>query len=88
MGLARVVECQFPPRIPEPEWRNWQTRETQNLVGFTARVGSIPSSGTNRINDLRQRWLSRAMARDPFPYPVASVYRSMCLTRVAELKRP
>jgi Phage integrase family len=30
-----------------PEWRNRQTRETQDLVGFTARVGSIPSSGTS-----------------------------------------
>ena len=29
-----------------PEWRNWQTRGTQNPVGFTPRVGSIPSSGT------------------------------------------
>src|SRR5262245_1184491 len=29
-----------------PEWRNWQTRETQNLVHLTVSVGSIPSSGT------------------------------------------
>ena len=32
-----------------PEWRNWQTRGTQNPVGFTPRVGSIPSSGTIRL---------------------------------------
>jgi hypothetical protein len=36
-----------PAAGSEPEWRNWQTRRTQNPVGFTARVGSIPSSGTN-----------------------------------------
>ena len=29
------------------EWRNWQTRETQNLVAFTGREGSTPSSSTN-----------------------------------------
>ena len=29
-----------------PEWRNWQTRWTQNPVGFTPRVGSTPTSGT------------------------------------------
>ena len=28
-----------------PEWRNWQTRWTQNPVDRKARVGSIPSSG-------------------------------------------
>ncbi len=31
---------------PVPEWRNWQTRGTQNPVPFTGSVGSIPSSGT------------------------------------------
>ncbi len=30
-----------------PEWRNWQTRWTQNPVDRKARVGSIPSSGTS-----------------------------------------
>jgi hypothetical protein len=29
----------------EPEWRNRQTRATQNRVGL-AHVGSIPTSGT------------------------------------------
>ncbi len=28
-----------------PKWRNWQTRTTQNRVGF-AHVGSIPTFGT------------------------------------------
>jgi hypothetical protein len=37
----------LPNAFPVPEWRNWQTRETQNLVHFTVSVGSIPSSGTN-----------------------------------------
>ena len=31
-----------------PEWRNWQTQQTQNLPGITPRVGSTPSSGTIR----------------------------------------
>ena len=26
-----------------PEWRNWQTQQTQNLPGITPRVGSTPS---------------------------------------------
>ncbi len=30
----------------KPEWRNWQTRWTQNPVRFTPRVGSTPTSGT------------------------------------------
>ncbi len=30
-----------------PEWRNWQTRQTQNLVQVTLGVGSIPTSGRN-----------------------------------------
>ena len=32
---------------PEPEWRNRQTRATQNRVGLT-HVGSIPTSGIFR----------------------------------------
>src|SRR5262245_61953908 len=32
-----------------PEWRNWQTRRTQNPLSFTGRVGSIPSSGTTDV---------------------------------------
>jgi hypothetical protein len=27
-------------------WRNWQTQQTQNLPGFTSRLGSTPSSAT------------------------------------------
>lgn len=30
------------------EWRNWQTHQTQNLAFFTERVGSTPTSATNR----------------------------------------
>ena len=33
--------------LPVPEWRNWQTRGTQNPESLTGRVGSIPTSGTN-----------------------------------------
>jgi hypothetical protein len=36
---------------PGPEWRNWQTQETQNLPPVTRRVGSIPSSGTNHRSE-------------------------------------
>ena len=41
-----------------PEWRNWQTQQTQNLPGITPRVGSTPSSGTN---------LSPTLKIDPAP---------------------
>ena len=37
----------LPNAFPVPEWRNWQTRETQNLVHLTVSVGSIPTSGTS-----------------------------------------
>ncbi len=56
-----------------PEWRNWQTRGTQNPVGFTPRVGSIPSSGTiNSISFRHFRRVSRAAvpsARTPVGQP-------------------
>ena len=35
-----------------PEWRNWQTQQTQNLPGITPRVGSTPSSGTKILKQL------------------------------------
>ena len=38
-----------------PEWRNWQTHETQNLAPVTRRVGSIPSSGTNLRSRMRRK---------------------------------
>ncbi len=31
-----------------PEWRNWQTRRTQNPVRVTPSVGSSPTSGTEK----------------------------------------
>ena len=37
-----------------PKWRNWQTRQTQNLLPVTRRGGSIPPFGTN----LRSRLLT------------------------------
>ncbi len=39
-----------------PEWRNWQTRGTQNPVLGNEGVGSIPSSGTPfTLFSLRER---------------------------------
>jgi hypothetical protein len=35
-----------------PEWRNWQTRGTQNPEPRKGRVGSTPTSGTSPINNL------------------------------------
>ncbi len=32
-----------------PEWRNWQTRGTQNPVSREGRVGSTPTSGTRTL---------------------------------------
>ena len=34
-------------------WWNWQTRWIQNPVRSNLSVGSIPSAGTNKINNLR-----------------------------------
>ena len=39
-----------------PEWRNWQTQQTQNLPGITPRVGSTPSSGTNILKEIVGIW--------------------------------
>jgi hypothetical protein len=38
------------------EWRNWQTRQAQDLVPFTGRGGSNPLSRTSLHEDLR-RWV-------------------------------
>jgi hypothetical protein len=32
-----------------PEWRNWQSRQIQDLLGREAREGSSPSSGTDQL---------------------------------------
>lgn len=45
-----------------PEWRNWQTQQTQNLSILSGREGSIPSSGTNRNQN--------PVHSVPFPIPV------------------
>ena len=45
-----------------PEWRNWQTQQTQNLPGITPRVGSTPSSGTKILKRLLD-CLSRQVRR-------------------------
>ncbi len=42
----RALACIMSP-IGSLEWRNWQTREAQNLVAFQGREGSTPSSSTN-----------------------------------------
>ncbi len=34
--------------VAAPEWRNWQTRTTQNRVSY-ALVGSIPTSGIQQV---------------------------------------
>jgi hypothetical protein len=41
-------------RTDEPEWRNWQTHQTQNLASGNTRGGSTPPSGTSRINNLER----------------------------------
>ena len=44
------IDATFPRVLASldhvPEWRNWQTRGTQNPVRFTPSEGSTPSSGT------------------------------------------
>ena len=43
-GVFRTVLA-WPAPL-KPEWRNWQTRGTQNPVRLKPRVGSTPTSGT------------------------------------------
>ncbi len=51
MAPIPYIECLAP------EWRNWQTRWTQNPVPRKGGVGSIPSSGTLIFPDLLAfRW--------------------------------
>ncbi len=33
---------------PGPKWRNWQTRQSQKLLGGNSRAGSSPAFGTSR----------------------------------------
>ena len=47
VGLRVILTARRGPPTDVPEWRNWQTRGTQNPVPFTGSVGSIPSSGTS-----------------------------------------
>ncbi len=68
---------------PWPEWRNWQTRRTQNPVHRKVSVGSTPSSGTiphsvrsgaGRAAQARGATLPRRQrARPPGPDNVASL---------------
>ncbi len=39
-----------------PKWRNWQTRQTQNLVPFVRSAGSTPAFGTTFIMDGNYLW--------------------------------
>ena len=45
-GLARTIDPVLACLALGPEWRNWQTRGTQNPVRLTPRGGSTPPSGT------------------------------------------
>jgi hypothetical protein len=58
------TDCQVSSQ--RPKWRNWQTRRIQNPVGFTARVGSIPTFGIQESAEfmpLRQAQLRRMKCR-------------------------
>ena len=44
VGLAAIPFCTSPGYILSA-WRNWQTRQTVNLVGRNSRVGSGPTAG-------------------------------------------
>jgi hypothetical protein len=47
----RHEDLRYTGLLPVPEWRNWQTRGTQNPESLTGRVGSIPTSGTTTPTD-------------------------------------
>jgi hypothetical protein len=55
-----ILHPYFASYMSLPEWRNWQTRQTQNLVGFAPRAGSTPASGTKAL----PRRSSRSVLQD------------------------
>src|SRR5215469_11445297 len=59
--MQRPGPCAKLFTVNFPEWRNWQTQQTQNLPGITPRVGSTPSSGTNLQTVCRVERGSRAL---------------------------
>jgi hypothetical protein len=52
-GRKPLMATDSGPSRHAPEWRNWQTRGTQNPEPRKGREGSTPSSGTSPSNDLR-----------------------------------
>jgi hypothetical protein len=82
--------------IESPEWRNWQTRGTQNPVRFTPGVGSIPTSGNGSscvmriacrflppIRACRVRYFAPLNIALPFSRKTRSV-RSICLVMTVQ----
>src|ERR1700761_793426 len=58
-------------------WRNWQTQQTQNLPGFTSRLGSTPSSATTpdrKRNPLNTSTAGAAAGAFDSPRPAPSVH--------------
>ncbi len=55
-----------------PKWRNWQTRATQNRVGFP-HVGSTPTFGTN----LPFQWFQVFWSETIFVFPRPSKQSSL-----------
>ena len=55
-SLAHVLFGRYPLGLPKREWRNWQTRQLEVLVGVKSRGGSSPLS---RILGARGVQLSR-----------------------------
>ena len=76
---SRGFRCALWPRytvvpLHVPEWRNWQTRGTQNPVLRKGSVGSIPSSGTIRLGHSLRCGL--AHGRPAFARPYLATDRS------------
>ena len=60
--MRRIRERATLSRLAALEWRNWQTRRTQNPVGLTPRVGSTPTSSTI-FNQLQSPGFAELLAR-------------------------
>jgi hypothetical protein len=63
---------------PQPEWRNWQTRQVEGLVALTGSAGSSPVSGTAKALII-QGFLRFPMVRAPFRGTIrAGIARATC----------
>ena len=57
----------------QPEWRNWQTRQVEGLVGLTSSAGSSPVSGIKETFTFPGLEMVNVPFQSPFPIPEAAL---------------